>query len=104
MADLLDALYWDRRSRRGTQHDHRSQWKGTAHGRYASVFPEVALCGCAFSEFSVFRYRLADRERTDQLDSGSSASEKEETRRGSRRDIWDYPDTLDLHSVLYVPA
>ena len=65
---------------------------------------EVALSGCAFSEFSVFRYRLADRERTDQLDSGSSASEKEETRRGSRRDIWDYPDTLDLHPVLYVPA
>ena len=88
----------------GAQYDHRSQWKDAAHGCNASVLSEAALCGCALSELSVFRYRLADRKRPDKSDSGGSASEKEETWRNPRRDLWHYPDALDLHPVLYVPA
>ena len=70
MADFLDVLHWNRCCRRGAQYDHRSQWKDAAHGCNASVLSEAALCGCALSELSVFRYRLADRKRPDKSDSG----------------------------------
>ena len=60
MADFLDVLHWNRRCRRGAQYDHRSQWKGTAYGRNASVLSKAAFCGCAHSELSVFTEIYAD--------------------------------------------